>query len=70
MVYPRKLPWVNLGQSSLTVLGGGYLKKVLIPDSVLLVHSKIVTTPGDNTAPNKNGCMKMISPLIEIKNAS
>ena len=45
------------------VLGGGYLKKTRIPDSVLLVHSKIATISGDNSALNKNGFMIML-PLI------
>ena len=42
-------------------------KKVRIPDSVLLVHSEIATISGDNSALNKNGFMKMLSPLPRIK---
>ena len=52
------------------ILGGVYLEKSRIPDSVLLVHSKIATISDYNSDLNKNGFMKMISPLPGIKNAS
>ena len=51
------------------ILGGRYLEKLRIPDSVLLVHSKIATILDGNSALNKNVFMKILSPLPGIKNA-
>ena len=52
------------------ILGAFIWKKVRIPDSVLLVHSKITTISDDNSDPNENGFTKILSPLPGIKNAS
>ena len=56
--------WV---QVLLLVLGSFIWKKFHIPDSVLLVHYKMVTISDDNYALNKNGFMIILSPLPGIK---
>ena len=43
------------------------MEKVRILDSVPLVHSKIATLSEDNSVLNKNGWMKILSPLPRIK---
>ena len=46
---------------------GAYLEDFGIPNSVLLVHSKIATISSDNSAFNKNGFIKILSPLPGMK---
>ena len=48
-------------------LGGVIWKKFRIPDSVLLVHSKIAAISDNNSDPNKNEFMEILSPLTGIK---
>ena len=56
--------WV---QVILLVLGADYLEKVRILYSILLVHSKISMISGNNYLLGKNGFMRMLSPLPELK---
>ena len=51
----------------LLIWGAVIWKKVRIPDSFLLVYSKIATMLDNNSALNKNRFMKILSPLSEIK---
>ena len=49
------------------ILGAVLWKKVRVPYLVFLVHYKIVTISDNNSALNKNGFMKILSPLPGIK---
>ena len=54
-------------QVLLLVLGGGYLEKFHILDSLLLVHYKIATISGNSFTFNKNGFLNILSSLPGIK---
>ena len=58
LLHPRKRPWIHVDPGYLPDLGGGYLEKVRIPDSVLLVHSKIATISDDNSNLKKMDLLK------------
>ena len=54
-VYPRKGPWFHADPDSFPVSGAAVIcKNVRVPYSVLLVHSKISTIPGSNSAFNRD----------------
>ena len=70
-VAPKKITLGSCGFGfSYCFYGACIWKKFHIPDSVLLVHSKIATISENSSARNRNGFRKILSPLPGIKNAS